>query len=398
MTKVNIQNENVNIHNEKEKVNIQNENVSVNKLNKKLKKETDYYSKEYTKDEVFEIIYKTTAPLNKNIKKLCLKYNIIIKQGQFSKDEMKIISNTICSYIKSNNVTIEEFKHALLPSEIERKRVKTNVEIKDLMMEVCKKLTNRTLKQVFWTIYHNYSIFKGNDHFTLDQDKSLLNLIEQKGKKWTQLQLDMEKRKQTLVNRYMSLMDYNKKTVSMEFLRKVHSLGLPKTENDYKQLSEASQVEISVLKRKIKQYLKGRVFEDMKDILFTVECALVFLVYNFYACIPLNVKEIMEKIKNTVCYTESEIDAFIDNFLNIMQYKTELSVKIEVEDLYWTNIGAYFEIAAKKSKSKFYELKKEFNWIYFNDIYETAIKNIKKFLSEKMLEQAVEKHTNSFDK
>lgn len=358
-----------------------------------------YYVQEYEKEELIALLKTVEVPFCKNIKNQCKKYNIIIKLGKFTRKEYGILDDELNKYLNKNNIDMNDFMKSMLPTDTDRKRVETHIDLKQLRIYLADKFPQRTYKQIGLVLYYRYSIFRENDTFKLDEDKNLLKLVETKGRKWTNMQFDLEKRKQIIQNRYDKLKGYSYKTVSAEFLRKVHSLGLPKTEDEYKQLSEVSKVKVSVLKHKIKLYLKGREFDSMKNTLHDIECLFTFIVFNFYCSLPFNVSKKIEEIKQASFTEEEEIEQFLNNFFDdLNKAKIDLKVQIETSDIFWCNIGIHFGIAGSTARTKYFALKKEFQLKYFSDIWNTARDLTHEYLIEKVLEVTVTEHLEQTNK
>ncbi|KAL6122430.1 hypothetical protein NUSPORA_00510 [Nucleospora cyclopteri] len=342
-----------------------------------------------TREQAIEKLL-TKNVLSRYAKKLMKKFSLKYRMGKSTINERKLIKEKVTVFMTENSLSIEELQEYTV--------FNTEFPIKNMVSYILESLKFRTYKFVFQCIGYMYNPFircKWND----ESDRRLIELVENNGFRWAQHERELEKYRYNARLRYLFLIGRPERQISGYFIRKIAKIGLPRNQKEFEDLSEATGFSCKTLQLKIKQYLKGKLLNKGSDRLKTIEFCLCVLNYNYYCGLSINIKKVMENVTlldqeaNQILATtkkeilsDAEYKEITEKYKNMIDSTivdnnedpffveniTDLSVGIEIADIFWLNIYRHFSTDLCSVKTMFNGLYKEFHWKTFKDVLETV--------------------------
>ncbi|KAH9815437.1 hypothetical protein DFH28DRAFT_1164380 [Melampsora americana] len=134
-----------------------------------------------TRDEILTMAWLRPDQLQELVDVFGFKY----KKGTYSAKEKAIISSTIATYQKRNNLTDEGMRELILPTRVGVKIDKASED--SIFRELASKLPGRSLVSVWKTVTRAWELNREQGRWTKEEDQRLIDAVSQYGRSWVKV-------------------------------------------------------------------------------------------------------------------------------------------------------------------------------------------------------------------
>ena len=189
--------------------------------------------------------------------------NSLIKTGKYSSDEEEMIKKALCEYALNNNLSSEDL-HKLF---IEKQKAKK------LWSNFAELIPNRRVISIHGYCHRKFDPFNHKGKWNKNEEKLLLELVKEKGKKWSEISKILKRTPINCKDKYKSLGgDYH---IAVQKVHKLkYDLKLLKAINNY---LKDIEFEDNILRgeykfeENVKLKYNQNIFYDKQNNLFLIE-------------------------------------------------------------------------------------------------------------------------------
>ena len=121
--------------------------------------------------------------------------NSNFKKGKFTLEEEENIKNALCEYGYKNNLSIEELEKLITEKQTSKK----------IWTKIAELIPNRTVNSIHSFCHRKFNPFNYKGKWTKKNEEKLLQLVWEKGKKWTEMSKIFERTPINCRDKYKSL-------------------------------------------------------------------------------------------------------------------------------------------------------------------------------------------------
>ncbi len=123
------------------------------------------------------------------------KNNYNFKKGKFTLEEEERIKNALCEYGYKNNLSTEELEKLITEKQTSKK----------IWTKIAELIPNRTVNSIHSFCHRKFNPFNYKGKWTKKNEEKLLQLVWEKGKKWTEMSKIFERTPINCRDKYKSL-------------------------------------------------------------------------------------------------------------------------------------------------------------------------------------------------
>lgn len=348
----------------------------------------------------------------KETRKLIRKHGLKIKYGFLSDTETKTVRRVVDSFLQQRNLTLRDLQKHLVEE--------TDFPFHDLLYECTQACELRTYKSIHTHIAYYYNPFI-HTSWNPEDEVQLLDLVNQKGFKWKEISYHLSKYKDICRSRYLMLKGEGAGRISKRRIEQLLATGLPSTDEEWEVLCEELRLNRGYIMRKIDKYLNGKELCMPESKMPEICLCLQILKNNHYCGFDISLESIVEyldsdplsfdlvaridgsstpfvSVRGKRCegsadaadrnddeleripdrsLVRSESQArFLSRFLDFFCRSEDFDLDIRIcrDDIFWFNITREMVLERNLVYTKFNELKMQYGWETFKDIYDTVVK------------------------
>lgn len=316
--------------------------------------------------------------------------------------------------------------------------------VKDLLLEITAHLEVRPLKAVTEKLR---SLYDPTHYAEWDpeNDHELIKAVEKHGRNWKDHQLHFDVWKWKLLFRYDKLMKTPTNSVTKQIITLFNENKFPKSERELNVLAKNLKTPVKKIKDTVKLYLRGKMFDGLKDEAVTFEFCVLMLNNNFTCAMNLDHDlitrnkgkflkycntenstngDINSTITNTGDSTDDStitntgdntsnstintsnlsldtsliknIDAFVDQNLKNTKNLT-LNLPIDHKDIFLNIIARHYGISIVNARAGMKQLFISHGWKTFEELFNFTRKLAKKYFKEEIKQEIIGKHIMKHD-
>lgn len=354
----------------------------------------------------------------KETRNLIKKHGLRIKYGFLSESEKSAVKRVVDGFLRQRNLTLKDLQKHLVEE--------TDFPFHDLLYECTQACEFRTYKSIHTHIAYHYNPFI-HTSWNAEEEIQLLDLVSQKGFKWKEISYHLSKYKDLCRTRYLSLKGEAAGKIGRRRIEQLLATGLPCTDEEWDVLCKELRLSRSYIMKKIEKYLNGKELCSPEPKTMEIHLCLLILKNNHYCRCDISVGTILEylglepsllslvsridgsstpfvsvrgkkrgidgrprsikaedegdkpdtALERTQDATENLLQTrFLNKFLDFfrMGEDFDLSIRISRDDIFWFNITREMVLERPAVYTKYNQLKQQYGWTTFKDIYDTVIK------------------------
>ena len=120
------------------------------------------------------------------------------KKGKLTQEEEEIITNSLCEYAFENNLTKNELLNLITEKQNKNKKI---------WPKIGECLPNRTIQSIHNFCHRKFHPYNYKGKWSLKDEKILLNLVKEYGKKWEKIGKELERSATNCKDKYKNLGD-----------------------------------------------------------------------------------------------------------------------------------------------------------------------------------------------
>lgn len=321
----------------------------------------------------------------KTARRLIKENGLKFRHGFFSTKEVEATRGAVAEFLDDNGLAVKDLENWLV-EDAEFPRF-------ELAKYVTSRVPYRTFKSIITFITWWYNPLT-KSKFSEGDDLQLVELVNQKGFRWKEIGMVLEKWRDQCRHRFLRLKGLEKKKIHMKDIKQIVRAGIPTSEAEWTVLCTRMQVSKALLTKYINQYLKRMPSDPSCDAINNITLCAYILVHNFYCTVSIDLRRFVDFLRNgALQYVEQEgacdsshpegerarsdpdaLRAYFDlNFHGAFSSveSLDLGVEVETDDIFWINIINEFHIESQDAKSRFYALVSSHGIRTFGDLYKT---------------------------
>lgn len=314
-----------------------------------------------SRDEAIEHL-RTKFMKSGEARALMEKYDIVVKRGDYSCSEVKLIDEVMRMFLEKHQLSIKDLHGFFLEEN-------PSFPIRDLLLEISNALEYRTLTSVWIYVSYHYHPYV-DAKWEPENEIQLLKLVQVLGFKWKEICGIMKRSSRKCIFNYYKIMGI--KGMSKCSLKLAE--GIPSTEDGWNDMCKRLRTSRKRLSHLINGYIANRLANPFWNEYNDVVLIAYAIFYNHFCSVKIKIPELLQfldgnadKLPERESINRDEVSEEISRFIpDLKEYC--LDVSVDIEDIFWGTITMFLRFSSGLLKSKFVQISKIYGIKTFGDL------------------------------